>query len=84
MSSSNKTTNLGLNQWVLTDPFLMEDMNADNQKIDAAVGSMPYKRLLSITTASDAQRARALTASLPTNRAYLDQLRAPSGHKATA
>ena len=32
----------------------------------------------------NAQRARALTASLPTNRAYLDQLRAPSGHKATA
>jgi hypothetical protein len=32
----------------------------------------------------NAQRARALTASLPTNRPYLDQLRAPSGHKATA
>lgn len=35
MSSTNKTPKLGLNQWVLTDPFLMEDMNGDNAKIDA-------------------------------------------------
>ena len=56
MSSSNKTTNLGLNQWVLTDPFLMEDMNADNKKIDAAVGANPFVKLLSDITQSNASQ----------------------------
>ena len=56
MSSTNKTANLKLNQWVLTDPFLMEDMNADNQKIDAAVNANPYVKLMDITTASNAQQ----------------------------
>ena len=37
MSSTNKTANLQLNQWVGTDPVLMSDFNADNAKIDAAV-----------------------------------------------
>lgn len=37
MSSTNKTERLKLNQWELSDPFLMEDMNGDNAKIDAAV-----------------------------------------------
>lgn len=37
MASTNRTPRLGLNQWVLDDPFLMEDMNADNAKIDTAV-----------------------------------------------
>ena len=40
MSSTNKTTNLELNQWVGTDPVLMADFNADNAKIDAAVQSL--------------------------------------------
>lgn len=56
MSSTNKTANLGLNQWVLTDPLLMEDMNADNQKIDAAVAANPYVKLMDITTSADAQQ----------------------------
>lgn len=50
MASTNKTTNLGLNQWVLSDPFLMEDMNADNRKIDAALGLSPWVKLMDITT----------------------------------
>ena len=54
MTSTNKTANIGLNQWVLRDPFLMEDMNADNQKIDAAFGESPYVKLLSVTTAANA------------------------------
>ena len=37
MSSTNKTQNLQLNQWVGTDPVIMSDFNADNAKIDAAV-----------------------------------------------
>ena len=37
MASTNKTENYGLNQWVKSDPVLMDDMNADNKKIDAAM-----------------------------------------------
>ena len=40
MASTSITANLGLNQWVLTDPLLMENMNADNQKIEAAVAQI--------------------------------------------
>ncbi len=36
MASTNKTTN-GLNQWVLSDTPKMEDFNADNQILDAAI-----------------------------------------------
>ena len=34
MASTNKTPRLGLSQWVLSDPFRMEDFNQDNAKID--------------------------------------------------
>ena len=54
MASTNKTANIGLNQWVLTDPFLMEDMNADNRKIDAAVGSISFVKLMDVTTSANA------------------------------
>ena len=40
MSSTNKTANLELNQWVGTDPVLMADFNADNARIDQAVKSL--------------------------------------------
>lgn len=43
MSSTNKTSALGLSQWVLSDAFLMEDFNADNAKIDAAVAGVDQK-----------------------------------------
>ena len=56
MASTNKTANLALNQWVLTDPFLMEDMNADNQKIDAALGAVAIAKLLDVTTSANAQQ----------------------------
>ena len=32
-----KTTNYQLNQWAKSDRILMEDFNADNEKIDAAL-----------------------------------------------
>ena len=32
-----KTTNYQLNQWVKSDRLMMDDFNADNQKIDAAI-----------------------------------------------
>ena len=34
-----KTTNYQLNQWEKTDRILMDDFNADNQKIDAALAA---------------------------------------------
>lgn len=37
MSSTNKTENYNLNQWVSTDYFMMSDFNADNLAIDAAL-----------------------------------------------
>ena len=38
MASSNKTQYLGLNFWAATDPVLRDDFNADNQKLDSALG----------------------------------------------
>ena len=34
-----KTTNYQLNQWAKSDRILMDDFNADNQKIDAALAA---------------------------------------------
>ena len=36
-----KTTNYQLNQWAKSDRVMMDDFNADNQKIDAALGTIP-------------------------------------------
>ncbi|MEG0778947.1 MAG: hypothetical protein RSG55_08870, partial [Oscillospiraceae bacterium] len=44
MASTNKTANLGLNQWVESDPFLREDANADNSRIDAAIGGLERRK----------------------------------------
>ncbi|MEG1108949.1 MAG: hypothetical protein RSE97_08840 [Oscillospiraceae bacterium] len=49
MASTNKTANLSLNQWVPTDPVLMEDMNEDNRKLDAALGAVMRTKLFDIT-----------------------------------
>ena len=35
--ASNYTTNYQLNQWAKSDRIMMDDFNADNQKIDAAL-----------------------------------------------
>ena len=35
-----KTTNYQLNQWAKSDRLIMNDFNADNQKIDAALGAL--------------------------------------------
>ena len=37
----NHTTNYQLNQWAKSDRIMMDDFNADNQKIDAALGTIP-------------------------------------------
>ena len=35
-----KTTNYQLNQWAKSDRIMLEDFNADNAKIDAALGAL--------------------------------------------
>ena len=40
---STQTAHLGLHQWESTDSFLREDFNADNRKIDEAVGATEDK-----------------------------------------
>ena len=52
--ASNQTPNLGLSQWQRTDPFTMDEFNADYAKIDAALGAQPYKVLLRQTLAQNA------------------------------
>jgi hypothetical protein len=44
MASTNKTEHLGLNQWVGTDPVLMEDFNRDNTILDGKVGTLYAER----------------------------------------
>ncbi|MBR3987845.1 MAG: hypothetical protein IKK10_00895 [Clostridia bacterium] len=39
MPSTNKTTNLSLNQWAENDRPMRNDFNSDNAKLDAVVGS---------------------------------------------
>lgn len=45
---------MGLNQWVLSDPFLMDDVNEDNRRIDEELGRLSAKscieKLKTITT----------------------------------
>ena len=39
MSSTNKTPNVGLNQWLPTDILNWNDVNSDNTKLDAFLGN---------------------------------------------
>ena len=39
----NKTANYQLNQWVKSDRVLMDDFNADNAKLDAAIKAVDTK-----------------------------------------
>ena len=50
--SSEKTSALGLCQWQLTDPLLIEKLNEDNRKIDAGFASRAVKKLGRVITAS--------------------------------
>ena len=61
---STQTEHLGLHQWESTDPFLREDFNEDNRKIDAAVnraqttadGATNFIKLMDFTTEEEAQQ----------------------------
>lgn len=56
----NQTTNYQLNQWEKADRIQMEDFNADNAKIDAALASikelLPIVHLQTITTTAAATK----------------------------
>jgi hypothetical protein len=52
--STNQTANLGLCQWEATDPVIRTDFNSDNQKIDAAMGALPYVKLMEVTVTETA------------------------------
>lgn len=59
--STSKTANFQLNQWSLDDPFLMEEFNEDNRKIEAAIISAQN------TAAAGIQGARDFAASAAQN-----------------
>ena len=63
MSSTNKTANYQLNQWVGSDPVLMADFNADNQKIDAALATIP--KIATGTYTGDGTAPKTLTFPFP-------------------
>ena len=56
MSSQSKTPNLQLNQWAATDPVVRTDFNADNAKLDAAVGAVVLHKLFTVVTQTDAHQ----------------------------
>ena len=47
-----KTTNYQLNQWAKTDRILMDDFNADNAKIDAALAALGKAELIQTVSAT--------------------------------
>ena len=94
MASTNKTPHLGLNQWVLTDPFLMDDFNADNAKLDTALNAVPCVKLLDITTQTDATQvdldlsgldlSRFVSLRVYTNMMLRDEITATTSSRAFA
>ena len=59
--ASNHTTNYQLNQWVKSDRILMDDFNADNQKLEAALTALDRSAklhtILDVTLDKDTTRA---------------------------
>jgi hypothetical protein len=76
LSSTNKTQNLELNLWVPEDPVLMEDFNADNQKLDLALARANTAIDGASRAAEQALResAEAVSASIDELRAAFDSL----------
>ena len=50
---SNFTKNYSLSQWERSDKVLMDDFNADNAKIDAALAFHPSAELICSAEATD-------------------------------
>lgn len=56
MPSTGKTPNFELNQWVRMDGVSMDDFNADNQRLDAALNAVPWVKLKDVTTSAPANQ----------------------------
>ena len=54
--SSGKTAALGLNQWALSDQFLMEEFNEDNRKVDAYAQQRAFERISEVVTEQGSQQ----------------------------
>lgn len=56
-----KTAQFGLNQWEMSDRIQMDDFNADNQKLDAALARVErrsaFHTILDVTTTEDLKNA---------------------------
>ena len=66
MSSSGKTTHVGLNQWVGADKPKMDDFNADNRKIDEAIHAHTSDGAAHVST----QERMAWTGAIPIFGSY--------------
>ena len=67
----NKTQNYKLNQWEKSDRVLMEDFNADNAKIDAAIANKSAFTLLKRATGGGAKYLDLSTSDLDWNRYHM-------------
>ena len=62
---SSQTPNYNLNQWSKDDRVLMEDFNADNAKIDAAIGAVAAKAASLAAEKADKAALDAVAAACP-------------------
>ncbi|MBQ7144652.1 MAG: hypothetical protein IJR65_05790 [Oscillospiraceae bacterium] len=75
MSASSHTPNLGLSQFVGSDPFEMSDFNADNAALDAAVAAKAEIAVGSYvgTGESDSSHPVTLTFSKPPKLVFINE-----------
>ena len=74
---SNQTANYSLSQWVRSDQVRMEDFNADNAKLDAALKAAEQRSAgldakINTTAAAAEQRSAAVAAAAEKRSAALD------------
>ena len=68
---SNFTKNYSLSQWERSDKVLMDDFNADNAKIDAALAFHPSAELICSVTVEEEERELVLDVSQLDWRRYM-------------
>ena len=71
---SNQTTNYQLSQWVKSDQVRMEDFNADNAKIDAAIKAVDRKADGLAGSKADASALAALSQTVAGHTSTLSKL----------
>jgi len=77
--STNHTSNYQLSQWVKSDQVKMEDFNADNAKIDAALAGKADKSALSSLTST--VNGKASTSALNSLKSTVDGLKTSKADK---